>query len=83
MADYFPLDRDGMARANESSRAEYFWVCQEGGSTMTLRLKEGGGVVAVPLASPLRLVPDGVSVSLAERKVTAKVLPGCQGGGAN
>jgi hypothetical protein len=64
---YF-IQSDAIARANESTRAEYFRLRQECASTMTLRLKEGGSVVAVPFPPPLRLVPDGVSVTWAERK---------------
>jgi hypothetical protein len=64
----FRLESDPGLRIGNSSRREYFWLCGACSSIMTLRLGEGGTVVAVPLQEPVRGVPDGVALISADRK---------------
>jgi len=64
----FRLESDSAFRSPNSDRVEYFWLCQRCSSTMTLRLTEDGTVVTVLLPEAIRGVPDGVAVTLTDRK---------------
>jgi hypothetical protein len=64
----FSLERDGMFRQSKYNGAEYFWLCHHCSTTMTLRLEKAGKVIAVPLPEPFRGAPDGIDLSLIDRK---------------
>ena len=64
----FRLENDPALRSSKSNRVEYFWLCHGCSSTMTLRLREDGTVVAALIPEPLRGVPDGVALTLVDRK---------------
>ena len=61
----FRLEHDPTLGLN---RVEYFWLCPGCSSTMTLRLSEDGTVVTVLIPEPFRCVPEGVALTLADRK---------------
>jgi hypothetical protein len=64
------MESDPVFHKQDHSRMEYFWLCDRCSCTLTLRLKEDGTVVAVPLPEPIRGVPDSVALALmsADRK---------------
>lgn len=64
----FRLEGDPAIRSTRFDRPEYFWLCAGCSSTMTLRLHESEGVIAVTLPPPLRIIPDGVTVAIRDRK---------------
>lgn len=64
----FRLERDPTLWSSKSNRVEYFWLCHRCSSAMTLRLREDGTVVTVLLPEPIRGVPDGVALTLVDRK---------------
>jgi hypothetical protein len=64
----FRLERDPTLWSSKSNRVEYFWLCHPCSSEMTLRLKEDGTVATVLLPEPIRGVPNGVTLSWADRK---------------
>lgn len=63
----FVLENDGAARIHQSRR-EYFWLCPDCSSKMTLRLGEGRKVLAILLPHVLQHKPDEVSVFSQDRK---------------
>jgi hypothetical protein len=63
----FRLENDPAFRSSESSRLEYFWLCDHCSSTMTLRLTADGTVVTVLLPESIRGVSDGVALTSADR----------------
>jgi len=64
----FLLESDRALSTCNSDRPEYFWLCGDCSSFMTLRLGQGATVVAVPLPNPLRNVPSEVGLNFEERK---------------
>ena len=64
----FRLENDPALPISKYSRVEYFWLCRDCSSTMTLHLGKNATVEAVPLPYPFRSIPDDVSLALADRK---------------
>lgn len=64
----FRLEPDPTLRSSQPKWIEYYWLCSQCASTMTLRLGDYGGVTAVDFPSLLQGVPDIVSVTVSERK---------------
>jgi len=64
----FLLERDRADGPCKSERIEYFWLCHDCSSTMTLRFGRGTTITTVLLPKPLCSIPKGVSLSFGERK---------------
>jgi hypothetical protein len=64
----FRLEKDPALRSSKSNQVEHFWLCRCCSSTMTLRLREDGTVVAALIPKPFRGVPDGVALTSVDRK---------------
>jgi hypothetical protein len=60
----FRMENDPVAHRGDSNRMEYFWLCDRCSCTLTLRLREDGTVVAVPMPEPIRGVCDSVALAL-------------------
>lgn len=64
----FILERDPLAGPSKSNRAEYFWLCHECSSTMTLHLTDRGQVVPAVLPPVMQQKPADVVVHGRDRK---------------
>jgi len=64
----FLLESDPALTTGKSNRVEYFWLCRDCCSTMTLSLGQDDTVAAVPMLQPFRSAPDGVSLISVDRK---------------
>ncbi len=64
----FRLGPDPIVRTAKSTPVEYYWLCKDCSSTMTLRLGEHEDVLAVVLPAPLQNIPDVVALGVADRK---------------
>ena|SRR5437016_5330724 len=64
----FLLESDPALTTGKSNRVEYFWLCRDCCSTMTLGLGQDDTVAAVPLLQPFRSAPDGVSLISVDRR---------------
>ncbi len=64
----FRLELDPTLRATKSKPLEYYWLCKDCASIMTLRVGDHEDVVAVMLPPPLLAVPETVEFALADRK---------------
>jgi hypothetical protein len=58
------MESDPVVHRRDPNRMEYFWLCDRCSCTLTLRLREDGAVVAVPIPEPIRGVPDSVTLAL-------------------
>ncbi len=64
----FSLEPDPALRTTKSKPVEYYWLCKDCASTMTLRVGDHEDVVAVVLPPPLQAVPEIVAFALVDRK---------------
>ncbi len=64
----FLLERDPLAGPTKSNHAEYFWLCHECSSTMTLHLTDRGHVVPAVLPPVMRQKPADIVVHARDRR---------------
>ena len=64
----FRLEPDPAHRTSQQKWVEYYWLCSQCVSTMTLRLGDYEDVIAVELPSPLQGVPNILAVTVLEKK---------------
>jgi hypothetical protein len=60
----FRLDADPTLRSSETTRTEYFWLCESCSSLMTLRLAADGKVTTTGLQESLRDDPQAAFLSV-------------------
>lgn len=63
----FRLESNPTLPLSKSERVEYFWLCNQCSTTMTLGLREDDTVVAVMRSQPTLGAPEGVVLTSADR----------------
>ncbi len=57
-----------LLRDNKPATREYFWLCRNCSSTMTLRLERDGAIVAVSMPKPPHIIRNGFDLIVLDKK---------------
>jgi hypothetical protein len=64
----FRLEADPVLRTSRFNKPEYFWLCDQCSSRMTLRIGTDGEVTPIVLPAPINVDCDGNGIALVDRR---------------